>query len=108
MSEGLSNFILQCENLRTLELGMTGDETTPIIEILSLNVTKVQRLSITTPLISSMTNGGRRFATALERCTCITELRLDLAIRDTPEFFQMLFIESIPKMLGLKKIELAI
>jgi hypothetical protein len=109
VSEDISNFVLQTENLRTLKLDMAGDQTAAIIEILSLNGTKVQTLNIDISQISSMTNGGRRLAAALERCTCITELRLALTVLDDPmEFFQMLFIKSIPKMLGLKKIKLAI
>jgi hypothetical protein len=49
----------------------------------------------------------RSIATALERCTCITDLRLTFASYDYQlEFFQLLLVRSIPEMVGLKKLEL--
>jgi hypothetical protein len=82
---------------------MAGDEATPIVEILPR--TKIQSLDIRFISTSSMRNGGTRFATALERCTCITELRLEFTARNDQimEFFPILFLDSIPKMLRLKK-----
>ena len=105
--EHLSRFIIQCANLRTLSLSMTGDEAAPIVEILSR--TKVQSLTLAFDEASFLQNGGRRLATALERCTCITELKLKyLCIDDRMEVIQILFLESIPKMLGLKKLQLGV
>ena len=51
---------------------------------------------------------GRRLAAALERCTCITELelRFHYLLDARVAFFQTLFLELIPKMLGLKKLHL--
>ena len=78
---------------------MTGDEAAPIVEILSR--TKVQSLNLAFDKASFLQNGGRRLATALERCTFITELKLKyLCIDDRMEAIQVLFLESIPKMLG--------
>jgi hypothetical protein len=112
-AEHLSSFIIQCENLRTLPLEVPGDETGPIME--TLLHTKVQSLKIWIHQICTIHNGGRRLAAALERCTCITELRLEfpfgydrVELLDKVEFFQILSVESIPKMLGLKKLELEI
>ena len=117
-AEHLSSFILQCENLRSLSLEITGDGAVPIVETLAR--TKVQSLKIVcgkevqSPRIHfrsnlSLQNGGRRLATALERCTCITELKLKFPrYNDEVEFIQILLVESIPKMLGLKKLELEI
>jgi len=105
--EHLSSFINQSDNLRTLRLGMTGDAAAPIVETLSR--TKIQSLDICFVPQSSIQNGGRQLGTALKRCTCITELRLELhSYDDQVEFFQILLIESIPKMLGLKKFDLCV
>jgi hypothetical protein len=74
-----------------------------------LSRTKVHRLTIAFDEASFLHNGGMRVATALERCTCITELTLKFpSINDRMELIQILFLESIPKMLGLKKLELEI
>ena len=113
-AEHISSFIVQSENIRTLSLKGLGDEDIePIMETLSR--TKVQSLKICfcKPIFTLHNRGqnrrGRRLATALERCTCITELQLELqSYNDRVEFFQILFVESIPKMLGLKKFELRI
>ena len=110
-AEHLSSFILQCENLRSLSLQVVGGEITPIVETLSR--TKVQSLKIRYDVHStlSLQNGGRRLATAFETCTCIAELQLNFpnVINEIEsEFYQILLVESIPKMLGLKKLELAI
>jgi hypothetical protein len=71
--------------------------------------TKIQSLRINFRSTSYLQNGGRRLATALERCTCITELKLKFPRYNDPvEFIQTLLVESIPKMLGLKKLELEI
>ena len=105
--EHLSSFINQSDNLHTLRLGLTGDAAAPIVETLSR--TKIQSLDICFVPQSSIQNGGRQLGTALERCTCITELRLELhSYDDQVEFFQILLIESIPKMLGLKKFDLCV
>ena len=104
-AEHLSSFMIQSKNLRTLNLEVTGDETMPIIQTLAR--TKVQSLEICFHDPSRLQNGGRRIATALERCTCITDLRLSFpADNDHVEFYQLLLVGSIPKMVGLKKIEL--
>ena len=105
-AEHLSSFINQCENLRSLSLERTGDELVPIVEALAH--TKVQILHILFGNIFSLQNRGSQLATALERCTCITKLRLELHSYDDHqvEFFQILFVESIPKMLELKKFDL--
>jgi hypothetical protein len=104
--EHLSSFMIQSENLRALSLKVTGDETVPIMDTL-LARTKVESLEIRFRDPSTLQNGGRRIATALERCTCITELRLRFrAYNDHVEFFQLLLVGSIPKMVGLKKLEL--
>ena len=71
-AEHISSFIAKSENLRTF--GVAGNRTTEIVETLSR--TKVQSLTIRFDYTSSLQNGGRRLATALERCTCITELNL--------------------------------
>ena len=106
-AEDVSNFILQSENLRTLSLCAVGVETTTIMEALSR--TKVQSLKISFYSPFSLQNGGRQLATALERCACITELRLEIrSYNDQVDFFQILLLESIPKMMGLKKLELDI
>jgi hypothetical protein len=105
-NEHLSSFIIKSENLHTLRLEMTGDEAAPIVE--SLSRTKVQSLTIHFFVNSSVRNGIRQLATALERCTCITELRIIFPCYHQVEFFQILLVESIPKMLGLKKLELQI
>jgi hypothetical protein len=126
-AEHVSSFILQSENLRTLRLEMAGDEAARIVE--KLACTKVQNLKIYFRSPSSLhneirrlgrikmhfrspfsiQNGGRRLATALERCTGITKLRLKFPSHDDQvEIFQILLVESIPKMLGLKKLELEI
>ena len=104
-AEHLSSFIIQSENLRTLTLEASGDETGPILEALSR--TKVQSLKIFFSSTFSVQNAGRHIATALERCTCIADLRLNMRhCNDLVESFQILLVESIPKMLGLKKFEL--
>ena len=103
----LSNFIIQSNNLRALSLEITGHETGPIFETLSR--TTVQSLKVIVRSTFSLQNGGRQLATALERCTCITELRLKFSSYNDQaevEFFEILLVESIPKMLGLKKLEL--
>ena len=108
-AEHLSSFISLSENLRTLSLDVAGHETTIIMETLSR--TKVQNLNIRLHSPFTLQNGGRRFTTALERCTCITELRLEFPpYNDQVEFFQqvLLLLDSIPKMLGLKKVVLQI
>ena len=109
-AEHISSFILQSENLRTLWLVMAGDETAPIVNILSR--TKVQSLKLLFDGETfSLQNGGRQLATALERCTCITELKLHFPYHINEvelELIQILLVESIPMMLGLKKFELAI
>jgi hypothetical protein len=97
----LSSFIIQCANLRTLSLEVSGDEVVPILETLSR--TKVQSLKLVFGDTSYLQNGTRRLATALERCTCITELRLEVP---SHEDLEILLIESIPKMLGLRKLML--
>jgi hypothetical protein len=106
-AEHLSNFIIQSNNLRALSLEITGHETGPIFETLSR--TTVQSLKVIVRSTFSLQNGGRQLATALERCTCITELRLEFSSYNDQaevEFFEILLVESIPKMLGLKKLEL--
>ena len=106
-AEDISSFIIQSENLNTLRLDVAGDEAGPIVEALS--GTKVQSLKIHFHSTFSLQNGGRRLATALERCTGITELRLKLPQYSYQmEFFQILLVESIPKMLGLKELEVGI
>jgi hypothetical protein len=104
----ISRFIMQSENLRTLSLSMAGDEAAPIVEMLSR--TKVQSLTLDCASTIALQNGGMRIAAALERCTCITELKLNFfpSIDDRTEVIQILFLESIPKMLGLKKLEFGI
>ena len=103
--EYISSFILQSDNLRTFQLVASGDENVTIIE--TLPRTKVESLEIHFQSAFSLQNGGRRLATALQRCTSITELKLDFpSYNDQVEFFQILLVESIPKMLGLKKLEL--
>ena len=105
--EHLSSFIIQSENLRTLTLEITGEEAVPIVETLSR--TKVQSLRLDFLSPCTLQNGRRRLGTALERCSCITDLRLDFPGRNyQAEFFQILFVESIPKMLGLKKLEISV
>ena len=106
-----SSFIIQNENLRTLSLQIAGrDETMTIIETLSRTEVQSLQISFNGTFSLHTTTGGRRLATpALIRCTCITELRLVfLFFDDQVECFQILWIESIPKMLGVKKFELNI
>ena len=104
-TEHLSSFIIQSDNLRTLSLAISGgNDAVPIVEILPR--TKVESLKISFVHDNIIQNGGRQLATALERCTCITELQLELDFSSDEEFFQILLVESIPKMLGLKKFEL--
>jgi hypothetical protein len=110
-SEYISHFILQSKNLRTLSLQIAGrDETMTIIETLSRTEVQSLQISFNGTFSLHTTTGGRRLATpALIRCTCITELRLVfLFFDDQVECFQILWIESIPKMLGVKKFELNI
>jgi hypothetical protein len=104
----ISSFIIKSENLRALTLDNVGHgEPGPIVEILSH--TKVQSLKICFYSPFFLQNEGRQLTTALERCTCITELRLKFSpYHDQVEFFQILLLESIPKMLGLKKLKLEI
>ena len=106
-AEHISSFIIQNQNLRSLSLQNTGFEIAPIVETLSR--TKVQSLMIGVGDNFSLQNGGRQLATAFERCTCITELQLHFLdeVEVELEFFQILLVESIPKMLGLKKFDLA-
>ena len=101
-AENISSFIAQSENLRTLRLQIAGNEVPQIVETLSR--TKVQSLQIPFRSPCTLQNEGRQLTTALERCTCITELELEFP--DQGELFQHLLLESIPKMLGLKKLEL--
>ena len=97
-SEYLSSFINQRKNLRTVSLQMTGDELVPIVETLSR--TKVQSLQIDFCRTPSQQNGFRQLGTALERCTCITQLHLEFpSYVDHVEFFQILLVESIPKIM---------
>ena len=106
-AEHISSFIMQSENLRSLNLFNIGVEIPTIMETVSR--TKVQILKIDFPSLPFSLQNGRRLATTLERCTCITELRLEFpSYNDHMELFQILFLESIPKMLGLKKLELKI
>ena len=104
-AEHISSFIIQSENLRAFQLDVLGDGTGPIVE--ALYRTKVQSLVVRFHSALSLQNGGRRFAAALERCTCITELRLQMPFYgDQVDFFQILLAEAIPKVLGLKKLHL--
>ena len=104
-AEHISSFIIQCENLRTFSLEVPGSETGPIIETLSR--TKVQSLRLSYHSTFPIQNEGSSLAAALEGCTCITDLYLKFpSYVDHVEFFQILLLESIPKMLGLKKLEL--
>ena len=104
-AEHLSSFIIQSEKLRALTLqGAAGDQTVPIIETLAR--TKVQSLTMLFRNPSTLQNGGRRIVTALERCTWITDLRLDFSFYNAQVDFPILLVGSIPKMVGLKKFEL--
>jgi hypothetical protein len=107
-AEHISSFILQSRNLSTLKLENTGVESAPIVETLSR--TNIQSLQIRVNEECTLQNGGRRIAAALERCTGITELELGCSsyYSDQVELFRILLVESIPKMLGLKKFELEI
>ena len=106
-AEDVSNFILQSENLRTLSLEVSEDQAGPMMEALSR--TKVQSLKIFFNSTLSLQNGGRQLASALEKCTCITELLIGFPFSiGQAEVIQILFLEAIPKMLGLKKLELDI
>ena len=72
-AEYLASFIIQSEILRTLALKVApGDETGPIME--TLTRTTVESLKIRFREPSTLQNGGRQIATALERCTCMIEL----------------------------------
>ena len=109
--EHITTFILQSENLRTLCLDQTTeDEAESIVDTLSRTNTNVQSLTILLEYPVSVQRGGRQFATVLGRCTCITKLRLKLGFYDHVDlkFFQFLLVESIPTMLGLKKLEIEI
>ena len=75
-AENMSSFIIQSENLLTLGFTIAGDEAVPIVETLSRTNTKVQGLMLDCSSNFSAETGGRRLATALARCTCITELSL--------------------------------
>jgi hypothetical protein len=98
-AEYLSSFMIQSKNLRALYLPVAEDATVSIIETLA--GTKVQSLNL------RFTQPSRRIATDLERSTCITDLRLDFRSYKAPvEFFQFLLVGSIPKMVGLKTLEL--
>jgi hypothetical protein len=104
-TEQISSFIMQSDNLRALTLDVPTVQAEPMIEALSR--TKVQSLDVHFRSTSDLQNGARRLATALERCTCITQLKLEFPrYNDEVEFIQILLVESIPKMLGLKKLEL--
>jgi hypothetical protein len=89
-----------------LDAWVGGNDAIEILDALKNNsVVKSLKIHFRSP--PSQQNGIRRFATVLERCTCITDLRLDFPDYNYQvEFFQILLIESIPKMLGLKKLEL--
>jgi hypothetical protein len=107
-AEHISNFIMQNENFRTFRLEMIGDEAAPIVETLS--DTTVMSLHILFVETYFLMNGIRQLASPLERGTCIRELRLTCSSsiqQDQMESFQILLVESSPKMLGLKKLELA-
>ena len=69
--------------------------------------TKVESLKIHCRETFSLQN-GRRLATVLERCTCIPKLFLELSYDDRVELLQILLLELIPKMLGLKILQLQI
>ena len=104
-AEQISSFIMQSDNLRALTLDVPTVQTEPMIEALSR--TKVQSLDVHFRSTSDLQNGARRLATALERCTCITQLKLEFPrYNDEVEFIQILLVESIPKMLGLEVLEL--
>jgi hypothetical protein len=103
-AEQISSFIIPSENLRHLSLDIAGDEAVPIMETLSR--TKIKSLNLVFGETYSLQNGGRQLATALEKCSCITDLQLHFEDEVELEFFQILLGESIPKMLGLKKFEL--
>ena len=77
------------------------------METLSRTNTKVHSLDMFFLATFSVQHGGRQLTTAFERCTCITELKLEFLSSqdDQVEFFQILLVESIPKMLGLKKFD---
>ena len=106
-AEHISSFIIHSDNLRTLTLDVAGNGATPIQIVETLSRTKVQSLVIRFRSPVSLLNGGRRFATALERCNSITELWLKFSSYvDQLQLFQILLIESIPKLLGLKKLDL--
>jgi hypothetical protein len=104
-TEQISSFIMQSDNLRALTLDVPTVQAEPMIEALSR--TKVQSLDVHFRSTSDLQNGARRLATALERCTCITQLKLEFPrYNDEVEFIQILLVESIPKMLGLEVLEL--
>ena len=105
----ISSFIIQSENLRTLSLHIAADDAAPIVETLSR--TNVKTLWLNCSSNFSAETGGRQLATALERCTCITKFRLGFGPSNHQvemECLQILFLKSIPKMLGLKKLLLEI
>jgi hypothetical protein len=102
-AECLSSFIVQSENLRTVYLDLTRNEAVPLVEALSS--TKVQNLTISFRGACTLQNGGRRLANALERCTSISNLRIDFLSQNAQ---LILLLESIPKMLGLRFFELDI
>jgi hypothetical protein len=88
---------------------MAGDDAAPIVETLSH--TNVQTLWLDCSSNFSTETGGRRLGTALEGCTCITWLRLEFRLYNHQvemESLQILFLESIPKMLGLRMLDLNI
>ena len=58
-AEHISNFVIRCENLRSLSIDIEGDEAAPIVEILSRTDTKVQMLNIVLDGTLSIQNGVR-------------------------------------------------
>jgi hypothetical protein len=108
-AEQISSFIVQSENLHTLSLDIAGVDLVPILETLSRIEVQSLKIHFDLPSTFSLQSGVRQLTTALERCTCITELRLEFpSCNGQVEFFQILVVESIQKMLGLKKFELEI
>ena len=109
-AEHISSFINQSENLHSLSLSIVGDEAVPIVDTLYRTNEKVLVLNMFFRDTFSLQNGGRQLATAVGRCTFITDLQLFVPTENKVELelFQLLLVESIPKMLGLKKFKLVI
>ena len=108
-AENIASFIIQSDNLRSLTLVMAGDDAAPIVETLSR--TNVKTLSLDCSSNFSAETGGRRLATALEGCACITKLHFRFSFYNHQvemESLQIFFLKSIPKMLGLKMLVLGI